>query len=342
MKDKRRLVKGWVLQDLEWIEPKDAEQVDAGYWYVDGEWLELERANRRHSKIDRMWVIPRAEVLLHTTLDREVALRAIGVMERAIEEMRKVFGAEPELPLRVGLVRDEEQYDRFAFGDPDGRRLPSHAGRWNLIHSAFFAESFFVPEKRKHEYRGMGIGYWDSLAPNGDLFGVNAARLAVGLSYVEALDPSPKAVRSAAKDGPGSDYYSAFRAEKKLPEWLRYGAAVYAERYYEDTTVPSDGDPWWARNWSTDSLRGRGGMRPLDEIFTFEIDPADRADGQKFLIEAGLVVAFIVDGGCAPVSVEHAKLKKALLAGRVTGGHIEALSEALRANVDSLLSFGGL
>jgi hypothetical protein len=111
-------------------------------------------------------------------------------------------------------LHDEEQYDLFAFGAPDGpssahaRRAPAHRCTWR-----FFAESWFELRDGKPAFRGMGVGYWDAHVPNGDAYGVHSARLATGLSYVEAIDPSPKAVRKVARTEPTADYLEAYRAE---------------------------------------------------------------------------------------------------------------------------------
>jgi hypothetical protein len=340
--EKKRLASGWVRQDLEWVAPEDAQWVRAGLWRVDGEWIDLTSANRRHAEIHSMWHIPVGELVVHATADRAVALRAAAEMRRALGDLRLVFGAEPAYPLPVAVLRDEEQYDRMAFGDPDGRRPPTHVGRLHVIHSAYFAESWFEPVEGDYAFRGMGVCYWDAFAPNGDLYGVHSARLAVGLSYAEALDPSPKAVRSAEEDGPGLDYYASYQSEKELPAWLRYGGAVYAERFFRDTTVGLEGDPWWTRKWSVDNLRERGGLRPLGEIFAFPIDPDDRIGSSKLLIECGLLAAFLVDGGCAPVSEEHANLKRALVNGRLHPNGIEALEQVLVAHEAELRAFAGL
>ena len=337
--DRKRIDQGWVRQDLEWIAPADATRVDDGLWLVDGDWIELRAANRRRAGVDSMWHIPTAEVLVHATTDREVALRATHEMSRALEDLRRVFGAEPLLPLEVTLLRDEEQYDRFAFGAPDGRRPAAHAGRLHVIHSAFFAESSFRRVEGKLEYAGMGVSFWDPLVPYGDLYGVHSARLAVGLSYVEALDPSPKSVRKALRKGVAGDYYESFLAEKKLPLWLSYGGAVYAERFFRDSSTPADGDAWWARNWSLDNLEQRGGLRPLEECLAFELDPEDPEDGLKLLIEVGLVVAFVVDGECAEVDAAHVELKRALAAGRLHVSDVAALNEAIRAHETELRAF---
>jgi hypothetical protein len=337
----RRLADGWVRQDLAWIPPADAPRTDEGLWLVGREWVDLETANRRRGAIDSMWRIPTRAVVVSATADRDVALRAAEHMGRAVEDLVKVFGAEPPLPLEVLVLRDEEQYDRFALGEPDGRRRATDPARAYLVHSAYFASAWFEPVGGKRAFRGMGVTYWDPRAPNGELYGVHAARLAVGLSFVEALDPSPKAVRKALASGPGADYPAAYESEKLLPAWLRHGGAVYAERYFRDEHAAEGSDPWWPRAWSLDNLAGRGGLRPLAEVLAFELDPDDREDGLKLLLEAGLVVAFVVDGECAPVAAAHAELKRVLAAGAARKSHVEALTRAVVANEAALRAFVG-
>lgn len=339
--DRRRLAEGWARQDLEWIEPEQTVHVDEERWLVEGEWLSLDQANRRRTGIESMWHIPGPNVVLHCTASRAVSELAREEMGRAIEDLNLVFGAEPMLPLDVAVLRDEEQYDLFAFGAPDGRRPATHAGRMQVVHRSFFAESWFPFVAGKREWRGMGVCYWDSLVPNGNAYGVHAARFAVGLSYVDVLDPSQKAVRKALSRGPDAAYYAAYQEEKMLPAWLRFGGAVYAERFFRDRR-PDVGDPWWARTWSLDNLRAMGDLRPLRELFAFDLDPDDRDDGLKLLIEAGLVCSFLVDGECAEVSEAHAKLKKALIAGKVNASVIRGLTEAISAHEKELRAYGGL
>jgi len=340
--DRKKLAQGWVLQDFEWISPEETANVDESRWHVDGEWLGLAMANRRHAGLDTMWRIPGAEVLLYSSADRDVALQAVTHMERAIDDLRRVFGAEPVLPLSVCLVRDEEQFDRLAFGDPDGRRPAAHLGRRQAVHYGYFTESWFPSLNGKREFRGTGVGYWDPLVPYGGLYGVHSARLAAGLSYVDALDPSPKAVRGALADGPGAEYFAEYEAEKQLPAWLRIGGAVYGERYFQDANAAADADAWWARTWSLDNLRGRGGLRDLEEVFAFELDPGDRDDGLKLMIEAGLLVAFMVDGACAAVSEEHEKFKRDLVSGRLHANQVRALQQAIMDHEAELRAFAGL
>ena len=335
----KRLAAGWARQDLAWIEPEQTSNVDLGLWRVDGAWLTLPEAERRRSRVERMWVVPGPEIVLHTTVPRRVTEAARPHAQRALDALRRVFGVEPALPLDVTLLADEEQYDRFAFGSPDGARPPRHVARLHTVHTAFLAESWFETERGKPVYRGMGVGYWDTHAPSGDGYGLHSVRLATGFSYVEAIDPSPKAVRKVARREPGPEYLAAWREEKRLPEWLRLGGAVYAERYFADELVGEGGDRWWARRWSLENLAARGGLGPLDEALACALDPEDRDASLKRMLEAGLLVAFAVDGGCAPVEAAHAELRRALAAGASPTQPAAALEEALRAHEAELRTF---
>jgi len=340
--ERDQLIKGWARQDFEWIAPNEVERVDNGLWRVEGEWLDLAQANQRHSAIDAMWRIPTSEIVLYTTTDREVGLRAIEHMGRALDDLRRVFGAEPQLPLAVAMMRDEEQFDRFAFGDPDGRRRAAHAGRLQTIDYGFVAESWFPPSEGRRTFRGVGVGYWDAFIPNGDLYGVHSARLACGLAYAEALDPSPKAVQGVGTGAPKPGYYEAYQAEKRLPAWLHYGGAVYAERFFRDPTVAVDGDAWWARKWSLDNLHGLGELDSLNDVFAFQLNPDDRNKSRKLLLEAGLVVAFLVDGGCEPATAALTEFQHALVANRMSPKVVAALTAAVAAHEAELKKFAGM
>jgi hypothetical protein len=88
-------------------------------------------------------------------------------------------------------------------------------------------------------------------------------------------------------------------------------------------------------------LKTRGGLRPLDAVLAFHLDPDDRDDGLKLLIEAGLLVSFAVDGQCEPVSAALTELQHALAAGRFRPSLVTALVDAIRANEAKLRAFAG-
>jgi hypothetical protein len=56
--------------------------------------------------------------------------------------------------------------------------------------------------------------------------------------------------------------------------------------------------------------------------------PEKRDDSLKLMIESGLLVAFAVDGGCAPVTQAHAELRRVLAEGASPTKAVAALEEA--------------
>ena len=97
-----------------------------------------------------------------------------------------------------------------------------------------------------------------------------------------------------------------------------------------------------ARTRSLENLKSRGGMRELSAVLAFRLDPDEREDALKLLLEAGLVVAFVVDGECAPVTEVHAAFKKSLASGQVGARHVTALTEAVVAHEQELRAFAEL
>lgn len=336
--EQQLLEEGWRLQDTTWIDVEEIDQLEQGLWKVAGSWLPLDVASQRRSRVDSMWRIPGPRILLNTTASRPVAARARMAMRASWEDMRRVLGVEPPRPLEVTLLSSEEQYDRLAAGDAEGLWPATHRGALHTIHTAFFAEGWFQRQAGEMAYAGQGVGYWDHLVPYGDSYGYHAARHALGLSYVHAVDPAPKAVRG----GPRRELADELEEERLLPRWLRHGAAVYAERYFQDVRVKEGGDPWWARRWSLENLEAGGGLRPLDEVLAFELEGRERADAQRLLIESGLLVAFVLDGGCAPLEEAHREFKRALALDRLRPSHVEALVEGLLEHEAALRAFARL
>lgn len=325
--DRKRLSAGWVRQDLEWIEPEQVPEFEAGRWRVDGEWLSLEEADGRRSRLASPWLIPGARVRLMATTDRATALEAREHMERAIEDLRAVFGADPVLPLDVALLRNEEQFDRFAFGEPDGRRAPASLSRLHVLGGGYFAESRIA----NGEWSGMGVGLWDADIPYGDAYGVHSARRALGLSYVDALDPSPKAIKKGD--------YAKYDEEKELPAWLRFGAATYAERFFRDRHIPPGGDEWWARKWSLTNLDHQGGLGSVADVLAGMPSADDPEASRRWMLSAGALVAFLVDGEHEATDAAHGAFQEALALRRLKRSHIEALEEALLAAESAVLAF---
>lgn len=77
-------------------------------------------------------------------------------------------------------------------------------------------------------------------------------------------------------------------------------------------------------------------------MLAFRIEPDRRDDALRLLLEAGLLVSFVVDGGCAPVVAAHAELKRALAAGSLRRPHVEALTATIAANEAALRAYAEL
>jgi hypothetical protein len=55
--------------------------------------------------------------------------------------------------------------------------------------------------------------------------------------------------------------------------------------------------------------------------------------------EAGLLVSFLLDGDCEPVSAAHEALKQAFAAGEDTAEQVQALQQALVDHLDELKAY---
>lgn len=341
--------RGAVRFDDVWVAKDDAPRLRSGLVPVGDEWCVIDQANRRHTRLDTPWIIPTPFATLHATTDRHTAVAALVNMARTIPDLERALGVVPPLPLDVIVTRTEEQADRLAFGAPDGRRAPLHGAGRHVIYGGYFAERRFERDGSKYVYDGAGVGVWNADVLHGDAFGVHSARLAYALSWVDAIDPCPKANKGARKKGPGPEFLAEREAEKRLPPWLTFGAAVYAERFYRDTSIDleatPDANPWWTRAWSISNMKDAGGLGDLDAAFEVKMDPAEAKKARLQLLRAGALVAFVLDGTCAPVQEAHAKLKAGLVEAGLDGSLdpklVQELEDTIRAHEKELRAFLG-
>ena len=341
----QKIEAGWKRQDLVWVSPEEASQLDAGLWKCGDEWLELEAANRYHSELDRWWRIPDGYFTLWTTVDRELAYKAQDRMQIAYRDLVRLFGVTPVDPPNVLIVRNSDQYRKFTEGAGDPP-LPRSLSGLSSVHGSFFADFWIDPEVG---FVGAGVSYWNPDNEADDRFGNLWCRHAAGLSFVEGIDPSPEAL-AALQAGDAQTFAQGFWDEKVLPNWLRYGAASYVERYYHDSFVGPDGDPLWARKWSVSNIAGRGGLDALDTILELKLTPDDVEGSAKRLNEAGLLVAFLLDGQSAAMTKEHQKFKAAMKAWRKNPAKgasgvekaVKGLERAFKKNWKDLQAFAGI
>jgi hypothetical protein len=330
-------------EDGTWIPPAEFDKWREGLWKCGEEWVDLEAANAYHSEIGRWWEYHGKFFVTLTTNTQERAVWAAWWADQAYEDMLRAFGVHPAQKPRLVVLNGIEQYNSFAAGDQVAQRPGTEIDGNSSVHYAFFADAWFDGSVNPPEFLGCGVCYWnpndESLAP----YGQHAIRHAAAQSYCEAVDPSWSTISAAIEASAQVSSTDAFWAEKKIPRWLRYGAASYTERYFMDASVDANsGDPWWARSWAIENLRSKGGLRKLEQIFEFPLTVNDPEGSAKLISEAGLLVSFIMDGDCAPVKQAHQAFKAAFKAGEDTQPAAEALQQALVDNHKELMKYAEL
>jgi len=340
----KKLKEGFVKQDLTWISPAEKENIEKGLWKCGDKWLSLADADKFHAELDQEWRIPFERFNVWTTCERDlVTAKMKRQLDPAIEDLDRIYGVKPSENIDVYILRSLDQYNAVAAGSEEDERQPTEMMGMSSAYNAHLGDIMFDD---KFNSTNMGVSYWDTTSEALNKWGVHNVRHAIGQSYAEALDPSSDAITAMLKTGRmDNSYAKKFYAEKKIPAWFRYGAAAYVERYYKDTTLGIGGNPTWTKEWSVANLLKAGGLRPLKQVFECKIKPTDAVDTSKLINETGLVMAFIVDGNCAPVVEKHKALQAAFknMKDRKT---IDEANKALEAEVIKheveLRKFGGL
>jgi hypothetical protein len=332
--EQKKLAEGWVKQDFTWVAPAEAPNIEKGLWKCDDAWLSEVDANKFHADLDKWWKIPTDHFVLYTTCDRSLAMSVRDEIERSFREVNRVFGKTPPAAVPVLVLRSGAQYGEFA-----GQRQTELRG-FSSLHGASIAEIWTEPFQAG--MTSAGFGYWDASNQKDNSFGPTFVRHAAAQSLIEAMDPSPKTLTAFAAQkqlaAPDKDWW----AEKQVPQWLRYGACAYAERYIIDSLVKAGGDPLWMRKWSIDNIANMGGIDPLDSILAFGLTLEDVSKSAKLINQSGLVVAFMLDGKCTPVVQAHQAFKDAFKNGKDLKASIKGLEDALRKNEGELRKFAGI
>ena len=341
--ERSKIDAGWRRQDLEWIPPDEVENIDQGLWKCGDDWLTLEQANAWHADVERWWRIPGEHAVLSTTLARTSAERAVQEIEGAYRDLVRFYGVEPSEKLLVVALNSRDQYMEFTGGSME-RREWGKTFFMHRVHGAYFADLWFDDEGK---HVGAGVAYW-AIGTDEAAFGPLWIRHAAGQAFADQIDPSPEALESLEGKELGFEFVMGFWAEKKLPTWLRVGTASYVERYFVDESEYNNGDPLWARKWSMQNLGEKAG--DVDDILRGSPDPREPEKAKKFLNQAGLLVAFVLDGESKSVTKAHEKFVKALGAYRENPKKgekplkkaIDGLEKALEKNERKLKKFAGL
>lgn len=324
---------GWQQQDLVWISPDEFDKWHQKLYKCGEEWKTPEEADAYHAELLTPWAIRSQEgrFEVYGTLDRVGMDWAAWWADRTYPDLVRATGQQPKKPPAFVVLRSIEQYNQFAAGDQNLGLPPTEGTGASSLHYAYFTDAWLNPNP-PGVFRGLGVCYWnrtdEALAP----YGRHAVQHAAALSFIDAIDPSWNAI-SVAIGNAGQLDVASFYAEKKMPIWFRYGLASYCERFFRDSTVGEDGNPFWAREWAMANLRSGGPIDTVETIVGFQPDMTDIEGTIRRLHQTGLLMAFILDGECAPVVARHQAFKAALGAeGDAAARAAEELRQALIAN----------
>lgn len=337
----RRTANGWKLQDTTWVSPDEFELMEKGQWKCGEQWLETPKANEFHSQLYQWWELPGERFIAMGTLPRESMEWARWYADQAYGDLVRAIGLEPRKKPSFLVLKDIAQYNAFAAGDQNLGLPATEISGSSSVHFAYFAEAFIDGRVQPPAYRGQGVCFWDVNDDKLRGWGQYAVRHAVAHSYMELVDPSWDTI-SQAFANPGNLQLNTFWSEKKIPRWLRYGVASYCERYLRDPSKPvGAADEWGIRDWAIGQVRGGGELDPLEVIFTLNIDANDPGGSARRIQEAGLLVSFMLEGGCAPVTAAHAAFRDALMKGAGQAESAQALQTALSEHTAEIKKYAG-
>jgi hypothetical protein len=331
--------------DNSWVAPEEMDKWRGLKWKCDGRWFDMPQAEEFHSKIGQWWQLDGPHFVSWTTCDWRGGEQARIHSEYAYNELVRIFGITPETKPHFIVLNSLEQYNQAVGGNPP---LVPDAEGFSSLHGAYFADNYFDFEAKPPQYLGCGVSYWDR--KDTKPWGFYWMRWAAAQSYVDAIDPSWAAIgeRIAAKERGENmpNYAAAFWSEKKIPRWLRYGAASYVERFLKNPEAAANVDAWDIRKFAFAELKRAGGLHKLDDIFAFTLDLKKADDASRLYEEAGLLVAYMLDG--AEGNKELAKKLDAFKAELKSGLRIEvaaaaeALQKELAKNEAAIKKFAGL
>lgn len=332
--------------DNSWIAPDDLAHWTALEWKCGDQWLDMAKANEYHSKLGQWWELDGAHYVVWTTCEWDAGHWASWDADKTHPELLRLFGIEPANKPHLLILNSLEQYNRGTGGDPP--LIPESEGISSL-HGAYFADGYFDFHAKPPQFLGAGVSYWDRKDAKLKVWGAWWLRWAAAQSYIEAIDPSWAAVgERIANEGRGdlASFAAPFWSEKKIPRWLRYGAASYVERFMKNPEAVEGADPWNIREFAFGEVKKAGGLHKLDDIFAFKLDTTDITNSGRLYHEAGLLVSFLLDGakGHKELASKHEAFKSVLKSGSkadVTAA-AGALQKELAKNEVQIKKFAGL
>ena len=331
--------------DNSWIAPEDKDKWVQNLWKCGEEWLPMDQANAYHSQMGQWWQLAGEHFIVWTTCEWEGGNWARWYGDLIYPELVRIFGVEPKQKPHFVVLNSFAQYNEAAGGNPPV--LPDSEG-FSSLHHSYFADMFFnVGASGAPEYLGCGVGFWDRKDEKLGVWGPYSLRFAAAQSFVDAIDPSFLAISEAISAGAsgGQATPGAFWTEKKVPRWLRYGAASYVERYLKDPEAQEGTNPWRLRDFAFSDLSKRGGLRKVEEVIAFPLNLEDIDASTKLYFEAGLLVSYMLDGDpkeTAKLREKHEAFKAALKSGKDVPKAVDELQQELVKSENEIRKYAGL
>lgn len=331
--------------DNSWIAPSDSSKWAAIQWKCGDDWLDMAKANEYHAKLEQPWKLVGEHFEVWSTCDWDGANLARWHADKTYPDLVRLFGTQPDKKPHFVVLNSLQQYNQAAGNQP----ILVESEGVSSLHGAYFADAFYELAAQPPRFLGCGVSYWDRKDPKLAGWGPYWLRWAAAQSFVDAIDPSWSAVGEWVGAGGRGDiatYAAPFWGEKKIPRWLRYGAASYVERFMKNPEAAEGTDPWSLRAGACDEIKKTGGLRKLDDVFAFKLDVTDVAGSGRLYHEAGLVVAFLLDGAAGEKDLvkKHEAFQTALKSGSKADATAaaEALQKALVTNERDIKKFAGL
>ena len=280
--------------DNSWIAPADFDKWKALQWKCGDNWVDMAAANEYHSKLEQAWQLVGEHFEVWATTDWDGANLARWHADKCHAELVRLFGTQPSTRPHFIVLNSLQQYNQAAGSQP----ILIESEGISSLHGAYFADAFYT-RSTPPRFMGCGVSYWDRKDAKIAGWGPYWLRWAAAQSFVDAIDPSWAAVGEWIGNGARGDiatYAVPFWGEKKIPRWMRYGAASYVERFMKNPEAAEGADPWTLRAFAFDEVKKAGGLRKLEEVFAFAPDVSDIPGSSRLYHEAGLLVSYLLDG----------------------------------------------
>lgn len=332
--------------DNSWVAQSDLQQMKDKLWKCGKDWVDVAKANEYHSKLETAWELVGEHFEAVTTCDWDAGNWARWYADKSYPELVRIFGVEPKGKPHFIVLNSLTQYNQAAGGTPP--LLPESEG-FSSLHGAYFADAAVDTSQKPPQYVGCGVSFWDRKDEKLQGWGPYFLRWAAGQSFVDAIDPSWNFIGDTAASAIGGGARPEaveFWSEKKIPRWLRYGAASYVERYMKNPEAAEGKSPWGLRDFAFGEIKKSGGLQKLEDIFAFKLDGTKTDESGRLYHEAGLVVAFLIDGadGDKRLQSAHEAFKTALKSGvkKDVTAAAATLQKELAAKESEIKKFAGL